>query len=324
MIIAVFGSNMIERAGLGWDITLHLCRRIIAGEDVGEISERDADYQDALVKLCMQQPNLENMPCHAILRGRNEIVQHVKAFQHLINAFVTDKQSLSEDLIKETHRILTKGTPIIQDGSPNVAPEAYGGTYRTVIVGAGSSNFTVPKYVPTNTKEMCDNLEKEVVTAEKGGATDPFSLAAKYSLENVRASYPGEILSLNQHAVSTARADKCWLRRIPGEKDMPFAVLDYEKAGIIRARDLKKGFKSQADLPWLVNRVMGFDEGFTCPPPGCRLRGLSRWKMSLLQGEGLGVWKRVRCSGEGEMPPIAFVPVRLSVGMASGVATTNE
>ncbi|KAF4504633.1 hypothetical protein G6O67_008060 [Ophiocordyceps sinensis] len=186
MIIAVFGSNMIERAGLGWDITLHLCRRIIAGEDVGEISERDADYQDALVKLCMQQPNLENMPCHAILRGRNEIVQHVKAFQHLINAFVTDKQSLSEDLIKETHRILTKGTPIIQDGSPNVAPEAYGGTYRTVIVGAGSSNFTVPKYVPTNTKEMCDNLEKEVVTAEKGGATDPFSLAAKYSLEFVQ------------------------------------------------------------------------------------------------------------------------------------------
>jgi fido (protein-threonine AMPylation protein) len=187
MLRAIFGSNMIERAGLGWDITVHLCRKIFSGEDIREIPERDASYQDALLEIYLKQPDLKHKPAQYVLRGRNEIVQHAKAFQYIIHAFVTEKQDLTEDLIKETHRILTKGVPIIQsDGRPDVPPEKYGGIYRTVIVGAGSTIFTVPKFVPAKMKEMCEALKQELAAAEERGTIDPFSIAAKYSLEFVQ------------------------------------------------------------------------------------------------------------------------------------------
>ncbi|KND94403.1 Adenosine monophosphate-protein transferase FICD-like protein [Tolypocladium ophioglossoides CBS 100239] len=186
MVRAIFGSNMIERAGLGWDITVLLCRQIFAGEDIGEILERDGTYQDALLELYHKQPGLRDMPAQYVLRGRNVIVQHAKAFQHIIHAFVTEKKDLTEDLIKETHRILTRGFPIVEAGRPEVPPEEYGGIYRTVVVGAGSTNFTVPKFVPAKMKEMCDTLKQELVTAELQGAIDPFSIAAKYSMEFVQ------------------------------------------------------------------------------------------------------------------------------------------
>ncbi|KAH8892418.1 fic/DOC family protein [Thozetella sp. PMI_491] len=186
MIRAIFGSNMIERAGLGLDITVQLCRKIFAGEDVGEISERDTSYLDALAGLIDLQRDLKDTPAKFILRGRNEIVQHARAFQHIINAFVVEKQDLTEGLIKETHRILTKGVPIIHQGYPDVSPEEYGGVYRTVIVGAGSSNFTVPKFIPAKMKEMCEALKQELNTAELQKSIDPFSVASKYSLQFVQ------------------------------------------------------------------------------------------------------------------------------------------
>ncbi|PNY23729.1 Uncharacterized protein TCAP_06320, partial [Tolypocladium capitatum] len=117
---------------------------------------------------------------------RNEIVHHAKAFQHIIHAFVTEKKDLTEDLIKETHRILTRGIPIVDsEGYLEVLPEEYG-IYRTVIVSACTTNFTVPKFVPVKMKEMYDTLKEELIAAELQGAVDPFSIAAKYSLEFVQ------------------------------------------------------------------------------------------------------------------------------------------
>lgn len=186
MVRAIFGSNMIERAGLGWDITMHLCHKIFSGEAVGEITETDPAYQDALLEIHRKQPELKNMPPHHILRGRNEIVQHAKAYQHIINSFVIQKRDLTEDLIKETHRILAIGVPVIQAGHANVLPEEYGGIYRKVIVGAGNSNFTVPHFIPSKMEEMCSALKKDLETASMKGFIDPISVATKYSLEFVQ------------------------------------------------------------------------------------------------------------------------------------------
>lgn len=54
------------------------------------------------------------MPAKYVLRSRNEVVQHVKTFKHIIHPFVVEKKDLSKDLIKETHRILVKGVPVIR------------------------------------------------------------------------------------------------------------------------------------------------------------------------------------------------------------------
>ncbi|KAF7563338.1 hypothetical protein G7046_g807 [Stylonectria norvegica] len=183
---AIFGSNMIEHVGLGWDITAQLCRRIFAGEDISSISERNTACQDELLDLYRQQATLHDMPAQYVLRGRDEVVQHAKAFQHLLHAFVVKKQGLTENLIKQTHQILTKDVPIVQPGFPDVAPEDYGGIYRTVIVIAGETNFTVPASIPAKMEEMCARLAEELSIAESKNVIDPFSMATKYSMEFVQ------------------------------------------------------------------------------------------------------------------------------------------
>ncbi|XXG94124.1 hypothetical protein Hte_000376 [Hypoxylon texense] len=170
---AIYGSNMIEDVGLSLRSTVYACGLILAGKDVGE---------DELQWLPPNAPEPKKM---WIIPGIREVVQHAKAFQHIIYAFVAEKQDLTEDLIKETHRILTRGIPISQRDGSEVPPEEYGGIYRTVVVGAGSADFTVPKFVPVQVKRMCDNLKEELAAAEEKKTIDPFSIAAKYSLQFV-------------------------------------------------------------------------------------------------------------------------------------------
>ena len=178
LVRAIYGSNMIERAGLGPEVTDFLCRKTFAGGNVEGI--------DPLMELLYDlQPDLKNRPVHHVLRGKYEIIQHIKAYQHLLHAFVTEKHDMTEDLIKETHRILTENVPIIQEGFPDIQPQSYGGIYRSVVVGAGTTNFSVPKYVPLHMATMCNDLKEDLATAETKQKIDPFSLAAKYSLQFV-------------------------------------------------------------------------------------------------------------------------------------------
>lgn len=96
MVRAIFGSNQIERAGLNLDITTHLCRRILNGEDVGAICEGDLDCQSTLLELYLWDPALRKLSRKDILRSRNEVVQHFKAFIFLIEQFVFEKKHLTE------------------------------------------------------------------------------------------------------------------------------------------------------------------------------------------------------------------------------------
>ena len=186
MIRAIFGSNQIERAGLGMLITVQLCEKIFAGEDVGEIPERSTEHHDELLNLYRkQQPDLKETSARFILRGRSEIVQHAKAFQHLIHAFTVKKKDMSEDLIKETHRILVKGVPIIQQDLQEIPSEEYRGIYRECHVQAGETNFVTPRSVPQLMGQMCQDLREEAALAETNGV-DPFSLGAKYSMKFVQ------------------------------------------------------------------------------------------------------------------------------------------
>ncbi|KAM3511260.1 hypothetical protein MY11210_005129 [Beauveria gryllotalpidicola] len=90
MMHAIFGSNRIEHAGLNLDITMYLCRKILHGEDVGEIAEQAP--QEKLSELYHIDPPLKEQSLQHVLRGRQEIIQHVKAFQHLIHLFAVDKR----------------------------------------------------------------------------------------------------------------------------------------------------------------------------------------------------------------------------------------
>ncbi|XEU97182.1 hypothetical protein FSHL1_002468 [Fusarium sambucinum] len=185
IIHAIFGGNKIERAGLGLDVTHHLCRKILRGEPVPDIDERDPEYEAKVLELYHHDKTLRNQPRQHVLRGRREIVQHMRAFQHIIHHFVILGQDMSEDLIKETHAILCKGVSIIDPEFPEVPYEKYAGKYRHVPVGAGNTMFVTPKFVPAKMSEMCTNLMKEIEDGEAQKSLDPFSLASKYSLRFV-------------------------------------------------------------------------------------------------------------------------------------------
>ncbi|KAJ4141661.1 hypothetical protein NW768_000877 [Fusarium equiseti] len=183
IIHAIFGSNRIERAGLGLDVTIHLCRQILRGEPVPEIEERDPDYESKVLSLYNHDESLRQETRQHVLRGRREVVQHMRAFQHIIHHFVVLGEDMTEDLIKDTHAILCKGVPIIE--VPEVPYEKYAGIYRTCYVGAGNTMFVTPQFVPAKMAEMCANLKKDIEQGEARQSLDPFSLASKYSLRFV-------------------------------------------------------------------------------------------------------------------------------------------
>ncbi|KAJ4268891.1 hypothetical protein NW762_002962 [Fusarium torreyae] len=186
IIHAIFGSNSIERAGLSLDATLYLCRKIFQGEDVPEVDdETDPEYESKLQELFNHDKTLKSQPQQYVVRGLREVVQHMRAFQHIIYHFVTLKEDMSEDLIKDTHKILCKGVSIIDPEYPEVPYEKYAGKYRKVAVGAGSTMFVTPQFVPGKMTEMCANLKREIAEGEAQGSLDPFSLASEYSLRFV-------------------------------------------------------------------------------------------------------------------------------------------
>lgn len=169
----VFGSNLIEKAGAGFDITWNLCMKIFRGEQVAEeIDERDPEYQKIKIDLFRA-----SLPANstAVLRSRREIVQHAKAAAYIINAICLQDQDISEEIILETHRILThkvdaEGTPWTQ----------YSGVYRSVDVVAGFMSFPSFSSIPVLMGHMIRDLQNDLNEAKKIGTMDPIMLAAKY------------------------------------------------------------------------------------------------------------------------------------------------
>lgn len=163
-------EDPLLRAGLGFNVTDYLCREIFAGENTEAIGERNTGPLGLLYSL---QPDIKNIPEHHVFRDQHEIIQHAKAYQHLLYAFA--KQAMTEDLIKKTHQSLTKNIPILHEGpGPDILPESYGGIYRSIVVGAGTTNFSVPKFVPLHMSTMCEDLKNYLITAETNQKIDPF------------------------------------------------------------------------------------------------------------------------------------------------------
>lgn len=85
LIRAIYGSNRIEHAGLGWETTQVLCREVFENDrNVTWVYEEHEEVakQEALGQIGFLQPDVARQPRRAALRARNEIVQHAKAYPH--------------------------------------------------------------------------------------------------------------------------------------------------------------------------------------------------------------------------------------------------
>ncbi|CAJ0553336.1 Ff.00g118480.m01.CDS01 [Fusarium sp. VM40] len=181
VIHAIFGSNMIERAGFDWEPTLLICRSVIR-----QNGEYMVDPYSDIGESWAGHSALRGKSRDELVRGHREVAQHMMAFQHIIHQFVIARGEMTEGLIKDTHAILCKNISIIDPEHPEVPWEKYAGKYRDVAVGAGNTMFIMPKFVPAKMVEMCAGLQRELEEGEATrGILDPFSLASKYSLKFV-------------------------------------------------------------------------------------------------------------------------------------------
>jgi fido (protein-threonine AMPylation protein) len=174
LVDLVFGSNFIEKAGSNYDITVRLCRKIFAGEAVpDEIDERDPEYEAARTHLIKNnQPSDQK----AVIRSRREIIQHALALRHIIIQMICHNETLSEQLIKDTHKILCYRL----DASDGDKYQTYAGIYRTSEVVAGFNTFTPAASVPSAMKMLVQSFNADIATAEKECELDPYAIAAKY------------------------------------------------------------------------------------------------------------------------------------------------
>ncbi|KAJ5502055.1 hypothetical protein N7463_004929 [Penicillium fimorum] len=159
----VYGSNMIERAGSGSRITLKLCMAIFRGEEIPEdIGETEEEFLE-LKKV-------------SFLRSRREIIQHAKAASHMISQLCVHDKDLNEEIILETHKILTH--KIDAESTPW---EEYGGIYRMDEVSAGLHPFPHYSLVPYKMKAMVRELQSDLKEVIAKGTVDPIAIASKYT-----------------------------------------------------------------------------------------------------------------------------------------------
>ncbi|CCT71011.1 uncharacterized protein FFB20_07415 [Fusarium fujikuroi] len=148
----VHGSNNIEDVSFSFNTTVELCRTIFEGSI--------SDPFDLLV---------------LDVEIYRELGQHVKAAQYLI--WQTTKSDLSEDIIKEAHRILTNEF----NETKGTYDTDYSGEYRTSPLQATSRPYMDPNSIPAAMDKMMASYRDDIRAAGIKGEIDPVALAAKYS-----------------------------------------------------------------------------------------------------------------------------------------------
>ena len=191
MILVIFGSNLIERAGESLDETKRICEAIFRGEEVAPKPRTDA-YRQKLEAWIHSKKTEEGGEEH-IMRTRNEVIQHARALQYMTEAVITREEPITEQLILDTHRILCHDVNHPKYKTPW---RSYAGIYRNRVkqpftgemgaeVHAGGTHFTPSKRVPDAMKNLILNLNSDIEQAERTKKLDPYTLAAKYCAEFV-------------------------------------------------------------------------------------------------------------------------------------------
>ncbi|KAJ6184491.1 hypothetical protein N7519_005792 [Penicillium mononematosum] len=146
----VYGSNMIERAGSGFRITLILCFAIFRGEEIPEDIEETEEVFLELKKKLLRNDMLANVS--TVLQSRREIIQHAKAASYIISQLCVYDKDLSAE-----------------------------GVYRTEEVSAGLHAFPHHSLVPFKMKAMVPELESDLEEAIDKRTVDPVAIASKYT-----------------------------------------------------------------------------------------------------------------------------------------------
>ncbi|KAM0246505.1 hypothetical protein ACHAP5_004627 [Fusarium lateritium] len=246
----VYGSNMIESAGGDLDVTLKLCRDVFEGKLVEDehLNEHDAIYQALKSEFITNHSNVHD----AVLRSRREIVQHAKAAQYMITQVAILGKHLSEDIILETHRLLTYKIDT-EDGTPW---SEYSGKYRNYGVSAGLTPFMHERKVPNAMKDMIRTFESDIQAAADKGEIDPIALATKFCTIFVNIHPFGDAFGMdaddrNEYLNIAAEASMMELSKNEDmDDDVPeeFKPKNYKKLATFTLKHASKGMRKVRQL----------------------------------------------------------------------------
>ncbi|RSL79044.1 hypothetical protein CEP51_007699 [Fusarium floridanum] len=144
----IFGSNMIEDAGGGLEITLKLCGVIFRGQHVSD-EDRDTGYEvleDHLLRKGLPHAKKD------VIQAYREITQHAEAAYYILKEIDVDE----------------------------IPWNGYSGVYRKWPVCTGFHQYMAHSKVPTAMKNMLTSLSNDIKAAMDTGEVDPIALAAKY------------------------------------------------------------------------------------------------------------------------------------------------
>ncbi|KAM5354231.1 hypothetical protein ACJ41O_000881 [Fusarium nematophilum] len=133
LIRKIHGSNMIESAGGGFDITRKLCQLVFDDSSIPDMVQDDPCC--LTLKSHREQLGLSSDP-GAIFRSRNEIIQHALAARYIFTEILHHGNDLSEEIILETHRILTH-----RIDAEDIPWTQYSGVYRKWPVSTGFHSY---------------------------------------------------------------------------------------------------------------------------------------------------------------------------------------
>ncbi|KAJ6036437.1 hypothetical protein N7540_000716 [Penicillium herquei] len=174
LVAMIYGSNMIEDAGCSFEVTSEFCKSIFSGQDTSSKHDNLGGLWSEIKNYPLR--NKRSAEFADIQRRRLETVQHAKAASYIISKLYLEDQDLSEEILLETHGILTCG---VDAGS--TPWKEYSGVYRTDEVSAGLHSFPHHTLVPNKMKAMIRDLKSDLKTAITKGTIDPIAIATKYA-----------------------------------------------------------------------------------------------------------------------------------------------
>lgn len=177
IMTAVYGSNLIDKAGCNMPETMSLCRAVLEDERLmySGISPRSAEYRERLEYVI--RSNVEETS----YRKRREVVNHMAAFCYMANKFVGEGNEFSEALVKETHRILCRNLGKMYADDEDKKSRKLAGRYRNEDVWANTFKFPPHRKVQSMMKKFIKMLNGTIRQVEKMQALDPFYVAASVS-----------------------------------------------------------------------------------------------------------------------------------------------
>ncbi|POR38768.1 Uncharacterized protein TPAR_01031 [Tolypocladium paradoxum] len=153
----VYGSNMVDRAGQDWDITLTKCKAIFRARKPNTTSMEELEGRIFHTPRVM---STNELPGPDVVKAGREAVLHAMAAKHTITELYLHSKILSEDII------LACGI----DASQGVPSAEYSGVYQC----------DIHTLIPYAMKNMITSLEQDIAAARAVQRMDPIELAAKY------------------------------------------------------------------------------------------------------------------------------------------------